>query len=98
MITNPQNYSPRRNYLIYNGRKNFVNTVIDKIPYFAQNLPEYEKGRIIDNVWVNLAMQSNYQLSCWDFIYGKNPAIQHVRGITSIENLLKFFFIRFKIK
>ena len=98
VITNPQNYSPRRNYLIYNGRKNFVNTVIDKIPYFAQNLPEYEKGRIIDNVWVNLAMQSNYQLSCWDFIYGKNPAIQHVRGITSIENLLKFFFIRFKIK
>ena len=43
-------------------------------------------------------MQANYQLSTYDFIYGKNAAIQHVRGITSIEKLIKFFYSRFGIK
>lgn len=98
VINNPNNYEPRKNYLIHNGRKNFVNTIIDSIPYYSQNLPDYEKGRIQDNIWANLAMQRNYQLSVYDFIYGKNPAIQHVRGIEKIESLIKFFYSRFKIK
>ena len=98
VINNPQNYEPRKNYLTYNGRKNFVNTIIDSIPYYSENIPNYEKGRITDNIWVDLAMQNNYQLSTYDFIYGKNTAIQHVRGMKSIESLVKFFYSRFKIK
>ena len=46
VINNQKNYEPRKNYLIYSGRKNFVNTIIDAIPYYAQNIPNYEKGRI----------------------------------------------------
>lgn len=98
VINNPQNYEPRKNYLTYSGRKNFVNTIIDSIPYYSENIPNYEKGRIQDNVWVDLAMQHNYQLSTYDFIYGKNTAIQHVRGMKAIESLAKFFYSRFKIK
>ena len=98
VINNPQNYSPRRNYLIHSGRKNFVNKIIDSIPYYREHFPEYEKGQIQDNIWANLAMQSNYQLSCYDFIYGKNAAIQHVRGMKNIESLIKFFYSRFRIK
>ncbi len=98
VINNEKFYSPRKNYLIYNGRKNFVNTIIDSIPYYKENLPNYEKGRIQDNIWVDLAMQYDYQLSTYDFIYGKNPAIQHVRGMKAIESLIKFFYSRFKIK
>ena len=98
VINNPQNYEPRKNYLTYNGRKNFVNTIIDSIPYYAQNIPNYEKGRIQDNIWVDLAMQENYQLSTYDFIYGKNSAIQHVRGMKAIESLVNFFYSRFKLK
>ena len=98
VINNPQNYEPRKNYLTYNGRKNFVNTIIDSIPYYSENIPNYEKGRITDNIWVDLAMQNNYQLSTYDFIYGKNTAIQHVRGMKAIESLVKFFYSRFKIK
>ena len=97
VINNPKDYSPRRHYLTHNGRKNFVNTIIDKIPYYCYYLPEYEKNRITDNIWVNLAMQDNYQLSCYDFIYGRNPAIQHVRGMTAIDKLIKFFYSRFRI-
>lgn len=98
VINNPQNYEPRKNYLKYSGRKNFVNTIIDSIPYYKENLPNYEKGRIQDNIWVDLAMQYDYQLSTYDFIYGKNSAIQHVRGMKAIESLVKFFYSRFKIK
>ncbi|MBR5304488.1 MAG: glycosyltransferase [Candidatus Gastranaerophilales bacterium] len=98
VINNPQNYEPRKNYLTYNGRKNFVNTIIDSIPYYSENIPNYKKGRITDNIWVDLAMQNNYQLSTYDFIYGKNTAIQHVRGMKAIESLVKFFYSRFKIK
>lgn len=97
VINNQDNYTPRKNYLLYNGRKNFVNTILDKIPYFKENLPEYSKNGIMNNLWVDLAMQANYQLSTYDFIYGKNPAIQHVRGMTNIESLVKFFYSRFKI-
>ena len=98
VINNSQNYEPRKNYLKYSGRKNFVNTIIDSIPYYRENLPNYEKGRIQDNIWVDLAMQYDYQLSTYDFIYGKNSAIQHVRGMKAIESLVKFFYSRFKIK
>ena len=98
VINNSQNYEPRKNYLKYSGRKNFVNTIIDSIPYYRENLPNYEKGRIQDNIWVDLAMQYDYQLSTYDFIYGKNTAIQHVRGMKAIESLVKFFYSRFKIK
>lgn len=98
VINNPQNYEPRKNYLTYNGRKNFVNTIIDSIPYYSENIPNYEKGKITENIWVDLAMQYDYQLSTYDFIYGKNAAIQHVRGMKAIESLVKFFYSRFKIK
>ena len=97
VINNQKNYEPRKNYLIYSGRKNFVNTIIDAIPYYAQNIPNYEKGRIVDNVWVDLAMQYNYQLSTYDFIYCRNAAIQHVRGMKAIESLVKFFYSRFNL-
>ena len=97
VINNPNDYEPRKNYLKHSGRKNFVNTIIDLIPYYKENLPEYEKGRITDNIWVDLAMQDNYQLSTYDFIYGRNIAIQHVRGISKIESLVNFFYSRFKI-
>ena len=97
VINNQQCYNPRRNYLAYSGRKNFVNIIIDKIPYYKNNLPEYKKFGILNNLWVDLAMQANYQLSTYDFIYGKNTAIQHVRGMKNIESLVKFFYSRFKI-
>ena len=98
VINNPRKYCPRQNYIKYNGRKNFVNTIIDSIPYYKQVLPNYEKNKITENVWVDLAMQNNYQISTYDFIYGKNKAIQHVRGMDKIDSLVKFFYARFGIK
>ncbi len=91
-------FFPRRNYLKYNGRKNFINKCVDSIPYFRENLPEYEEGRLQDNLWVDLAMQDNYQLSFMDFLYGKNYAIQHVKCTEDNHSLTDFFYARFGVK
>ena len=90
-------FFPRRNYLKNNGRMNFINKCIDSIPYFRENLPEYRAGRIQDNLWVNLAMQDNYQQSFYDFLYGRNNNIQHVKCHEDEHSLLDFFYARFNI-
>ncbi len=91
-------FQARRCYLKHYGRKNFVNMCIDNIPYFKENLPEYEPGKIQDNLWVDLAMQDNYQLSFDEFLYGKNVMIQHVKCNENNHSLVDFFFSRFGIR
>ena len=98
VILNPGRYEPRKNYLKYSGRKNFLNLCIDSNPYYKFNLPDYQKGRILDNIWVNEAMQKNYQLSTYDFLYGRNPAIQKIKGMKNITSIIEFFYSRFGIK
>lgn len=98
VITNQRKYEPRKNYLKYSGRKNFINTITDTIPYFRENIPDFEEHRIHDNVWVDLACQINYQLGYHDFLYGKNPAVSHVRGMDAISSLIKFYYSRFDIR
>ena len=98
VISNYDKYEARRNYLKYSGRKNFVNTLIDYNPYYKKNLPEYKKGRLEDNLWVDLAMQANYQLSFIDYVYGKNSLIQSRRGIETMEPIVKFYLERFNIR
>ena len=98
VITNPNKYEPRKNYLKYNGRKKFINTITDSIPYFRENIPDFEYGKIQENLWVDYACQKDYQLSYHDFLYGKNFAIEHVRGLKNIESLIKFYYSRFGIK
>ena len=77
---------------------NFLNKCIDSIPYFKENLPEYTPGRIQDNLWVNLAMQDNYQQSLYDFLYGRNYAIQQVKMNENQHSLIDFFYSRFGIQ
>lgn len=98
VITNQKNYSPRKNYLKYNGRRNFVDILTSYIPYYEKNIPDYNESKFHENLWIDLATQENYQISYHDFLYGKNPAIAHVRGVKNIESLIKFFYSRFNIK
>lgn len=98
VINNQNNYEPRKNYLKYGGRKNFINKITDTIPYFRENIPDFEFGRIHDNVWVDLACQINYQISYQDFLYTKNPAVSYVRGMDAISSLIEFYYSRFDIK
>ena len=97
VLENPEKYEPRKNYLIHNGRRNFLNTLVDLNPYYKKNLPNYKKGRIFDNIWVDLAVQYNYQISLVDYLYSKNYSIQYVEGTQNIDNLVKFFYSKFGI-
>ena len=98
VINNLDKYEPRKNYLTYNGRKNFINTLVKYIPYYKENIPDYQENRFHENLWVDLATQANYQLGYIEFLYEKNPAITHIRGISQIDSLIKFFYSRFHIK
>lgn len=97
-LSNLDKFTPRRSYLTYNGRKNFLNRCIDSIPYYRENLPEYEPGKAMENLWLDLAMQENYQLSLNDFLYAKNPAIHHVKLHEENTGIMDFFNARFMIQ
>jgi len=97
-VLNYKYFKPRKNYLTYYGRKNFVNTLVDLIPYYRNHLPGYQPGQIENNLWVDLAMQDNYQISFIDFLYGKNNAIQHITLHENKGELVKFFYSRFGVR
>ncbi len=97
-LHNLEKFKPRRKYLEHYGRKNAVNTCIDAFDYYAKNLPDYKPAKIHENIWVDMAVQANYQLGYHDFLYGKNNAVHHVKGVEAIALMLKFFFARFGVK
>jgi hypothetical protein len=98
VINNQENYEARRNYLEHYGRRNFVNIMADANPYYAENLPNYEKGRFFENVWYDVACWDNYQVSYHDFVYGKKVAYQHVVGIDNIEKMIKSYYEKFGLE
>lgn len=98
VITNQEAYEPRKNYLMHSGRKNFINTVVDSIPYYRENIPDYEPGRLLDNVWLDLACWDNYHMSFYDLLYGKNTSLTYIAGVNNIENILKFYYSRFGLE
>ena len=61
-------------------------------------MPEYVPGRAQDNMWLDLAMQENYQLSLNAFLYGANPAIHHVKLSEVETGIMDFFNARFMIE
>ena len=98
VISNPQNYNPRMNYLKSNGRKNFINTCVSRIPYYRETVPDFEDGKFHDNVWVDLACWDNYQMSFNKFLYDGNPEVVWVRGISKIKNVMDYYYYLFGIK
>ena len=92
VLMNPQNYSPRDNYLKYSGRRNFVRTVIRNIPYYKENLPAYKTGDALSNQWINTACQHLYQTDYESFLYGARSDISNVIGLEHISQLLKKYF------
>lgn len=92
VIENPEKYDARGNYLKHFGRKNFVNTVVDMNPYYRENLPNYQSGKIFENTWVDKACREQYGVSFEDFVYSKKVPWQHVAGEEDIEGMVKRYF------
>lgn len=98
VITHPENYTPRKNYIKYNGRTNFVNTCVDYMPYYKNIIPDLEKRRFHDNVWVNLATQDNYQMCFHDYLYSDKQPACWVQNTKNIDLLIKYYYSLFGIK
>jgi hypothetical protein len=80
-------FQPRFNYLKYQGRKNFFNTCLDSFPYYYNTVPDYIKGQAYNNLWLDLALQYNYQISLHDFLYGRSLR-SHLQGLVNIYKIL----------
>lgn len=76
-------FKPRLNYLKYQGRKHFFNTCLDYFSDYSSRIPDYEKGEAYHNLWLDLALQHNYQISLHDFLYGRSPRSQ-IQGLVNI--------------
>jgi hypothetical protein len=76
-------FKPRLNYLKYQGRKHFFNTCLDYFSDYSSRIPDYEKGEAYHNLWLDLAIQHNYQISLHDFLYGRSQRSQ-IQGLVNI--------------
>lgn len=91
VVTNRDAFKPRRKFLERFGRKQVLNACLDSIPYYRQNLPEYKQGGALDNMWLDLAVQHNYQLGLHDFIHDRNAAISRAQGLERIREIVAFY-------
>ena len=95
VFENETSFQPRRRFLEDSGRKNFFNCCLDSFSYYERQLPGYVRGDHLHNLWLDLAVQANYQLSLVDFLYDRNHRLSHVRGLKDIATMLAFYGGRF---
>jgi glycosyltransferase involved in cell wall biosynthesis len=96
LLQNPDQFAPRKEFLRTSGRRNFLNTCLDYLPYYAQNLPEFKSGNHWQNLWLDLGIQHNYQLSLIQFLDGGNHlAAPRVQGINDIEKTIAGYLRKF---
>ncbi|MCG5060862.1 MAG: glycosyltransferase [Limnoraphis sp. WC205] len=87
VLEHPTAFKPRLAYLKHRGRKNFMNTCLDSYSYYQENVPDYLSEQAFNNLWLDLAVQQNYQMSLSDFLYGRSDK-SHIRGLVSIYKIL----------
>ncbi len=97
VITNPNAYSPRKNYLKHGGRANFVNTILREMTYYQENIPNFGKGIALKNRWLNKACLNNYGIDYKAFLYDKRYPISNVASVEYITNALKYYYKKFHI-
>src|SRR4029453_651818 len=95
IIKNQGDFKPRFHYLKTNGRKKFFNTCLRSFhSYYERLVPDFTLNDSNQNIWLDLAIQANYQLSLLDFLYDKNPSLSHTQGLEAIEKTVKFYLSR----
>jgi glycosyltransferase involved in cell wall biosynthesis len=100
MICNQEAFTPRKSILRRHGRKRYVNQLMSQIPYYAETIPDFNPEAGFNNLWVDLAIQANYQMTPHQFLYSHRPENSFFptlqRGLEGIEHYLELFNIPFK--
>jgi hypothetical protein len=91
VFNNSETFTPRHAYLSTNGRKRFLGRVLETIPYYRESLPGFKEGRESVWLWLDLAVQNNYQVSLNDFLYGRKSNVAAVSGPENIRRVLGFY-------
>ncbi len=92
VLTNQDKYEPRKNYLMHSGRRNFVNTLVNALPYYKENIPDYsEEGGVQNNLWIDMAVQASYGISFHDFLYDKKTNLTWVTGLDRISDAIDYY-------
>lgn len=84
-LQNLDYFKPRQEYLTYFGRRNFFNLCLDSFDYYRENIPNYQPGKAFNNLWLDLAIQHQYQVNLFDFIYNRLPELSTLKGIDQIR-------------
>lgn len=94
-LKNIGEFSPRRSVLTVSGRRNVARMCFDQIPYYRENFPDLGVKDIFSSLWLDLAVQENYQMSPSEFIFEKNKTLAYPRA-DSIKETLNFFVERWR--
>jgi len=98
VLTDPGELKPRRRFLEHFGRINFLNRCLDSFSYYRERLPDYRAGANHMNPWLDLAIQDNYNLSLYDFLYDKNTTVTRAKTMKGIAELAATYLARFRRK
>ena len=98
VLLNLYTYTPRKNYLQYRGRKNFIKTVATEIPYYRENIPNFNDGNLFENQWINEACMDNYGVLYQDFLYDKLCNWSNVASLEATLELVNSYLKKFCIK
>ena len=98
VLMNLDTYTPRKNYLQYRGRKNFIKTVATEIPYYRENIPNFNDGNLFENQWINEACMDNYGVLYQDFLYDKLCNWSNVASLEATLELVNSYLKKFCIK
>lgn len=90
-------FKPRKRALECYGRKKYFNKLLSYFSYYQTAVPEWDKKNAYSNVWLNLAIHANYQVSLYDFIYGRCPDLSDAFGLDLALILLEKYLDQFGV-
>jgi glycosyltransferase involved in cell wall biosynthesis len=91
-LNNLGDFQPRRAFLRESGRRGVLRTLLHRIPYYQGRLPS---GRPETELWLDLAVQANHQVSLHSYLYDDIAGRAWNQGIENVRETLTGYKSRF---
>ncbi|MBY0404436.1 MAG: glycosyltransferase [Cyanobacteria bacterium] len=92
-----KHFTPRKAFLKQYGRMNFLNHLLEDLPYYHETLPGFiskNKGEDVssvpphsDNIWLQLAVHDNHQMSLSQHLYRETLYPPSMIGLQGIQDI-----------
>jgi glycosyltransferase involved in cell wall biosynthesis len=99
VISNPENYSPRKSYLEsfgFSGRKDLLRKCLKPFQYYSDHIPQFLSGDIFSNLWFREAMEDNYNKDLQEYIYTGTHGMTDTFSARDTIAILSSFEEKFK--